>query len=135
MIPSTSRAPRFRTRRKLALVAGPALVAVPPASAQATLTQVTSFGSNPGNLQMYGTAATSARRDSAGSSVTSATIMIGMVRRWAATDQKDSARQAIRESIVLPLTNPGWLRMLKYLYVNLRNRAIASADSYLTRHS
>lgn len=53
---------RPRTRRRLGLLAVPAAAALvlaalavgrPAAAQAATLTQVTSFGSNPGNLQMY----------------------------------------------------------------------------------
>jgi hypothetical protein len=60
---------------------------------------------------------------------TAATIMIGMVRRWAAMDHADPVRRKIKEDIVIPLTQPGWLRLLKVLYVGLR----AKIHAVLTR--
>jgi hypothetical protein len=51
---------------------------------------------------------------------TAAKIMIGVVRRWATMDRTDPVRKEIREDIVLPLTRPWWLRLLKILYVHLR---------------
>jgi hypothetical protein len=51
---------------------------------------------------------------------TAAKIMIGMVRRWAAEDHTDPVRKKIKEDIVIPLTRPWWLRLLKILYVHLR---------------
>jgi hypothetical protein len=52
--------------------------------------------------------------------LTTAQIMIGMVRRWATTDPPDPIRRKIREHIVIPLTQPSWLRLLKVLYIKLR---------------
>jgi hypothetical protein len=57
---------------------------------------------------------------------TAAKIMIGMVRRWAAEDHTDPVRKKIKEDIVIPLTRPWWLRLLKILYVHLRTLAKAA---------
>lgn len=51
---------------------------------------------------------------------TPAMIMIEVVRRWAAVDRKNPARRQIKEAIVIPLTRPWWLRLLKILYIHLR---------------
>lgn len=52
--------------------------------------------------------------------LTTAKIMIGIVRRWAATDRTDPIRRQIKEHIVIPLTQPRWLRVVKMSYVKLR---------------
>jgi hypothetical protein len=52
--------------------------------------------------------------------LTTAKIMIGIVRRWAATDRTDPICRQIKEHIVIPLTQPRWLRVVKMSYVKLR---------------
>ena len=59
-------------------------------------------------------------------SPTAAEIMIGMVRRWATVDHADPVRRTIKEDIVIPLTQPAWLRLLKVLYVGLRTKIYAA---------
>jgi hypothetical protein len=51
---------------------------------------------------------------------TTAEAMIGMVRRWAATDHKDPVRREIKDSIVIPLTRLWWIRLLKRMHIRLR---------------
>jgi len=51
---------------------------------------------------------------------TAAEIMIGMVQRWASQDPTNFTRQEIKEDIVIPLTQPRWLQLLKELYIYLR---------------
>jgi hypothetical protein len=65
-----------------------------------------------------------ARRDP-----TTAKIMISVVRRWAAADRSDPVRQEIKEDIVIPLTRPWWLRLLKIIYVHVRTLIKARQQS------
>lgn len=53
---------------------------------------------------------------------TRAALMIETARRWAAIDHKDPVRRQIKEAIVIPLTEPWWLRVLKATYVRVRSR-------------
>ena len=58
---------------------------------------------------------------------TRAQIMIGIVQTWAAAvAPADPGRRDIRDGIVIPLTQPGWRRLLKRLYRRLR-RAVREA--------
>ena len=52
-----------------------------------------------------------------------ARMMMNMARGWAAADPADPARREIKEAIVIPLTRPWYLKLLKVLYVWLRTRA------------
>lgn len=49
-----------------------------------------------------------------------AKTMIDVVRRWAAADRANPIRRKIKEDIVIPLTSPWWLRLLKIFYVWVR---------------
>jgi DNA polymerase III delta prime subunit len=49
-----------------------------------------------------------------------AKTMIHVARRWAAADPTNTVRRKIKEDIVIPLTSPWWLRLLKFLYVWVR---------------
>lgn len=51
---------------------------------------------------------------------TTAEVMIGLVRRWAAVDRTDPVRRQVKEAIVIPLTRPWWLRLVKLAYVHAR---------------
>jgi len=55
-----------------------------------------------------------------------AEFMIGVVRRWAATDSTDIIRTGINDDIVIPLTNPWWLRLVRVMHAKLRMRALTS---------
>jgi hypothetical protein len=55
-----------------------------------------------------------------------AKLMIDVAQRWAATDPIDIIRTEIKDQIVIPLTHPWWLRMLKVVYAKLRTRVITS---------
>jgi hypothetical protein len=57
--------------------------------------------------------------------LTPAKIMIDLARRWAAANRTDPIRREIKEAIVIPLTKPWWLRLLKLLYVHMRTRLTA----------
>lgn len=57
-----------------------------------------------------------------------AKFMIELVRRWAAADPKNPVRRKIKEDIVIPLTSPWWLRLLKILYVWVRTRVVSIRD-------
>lgn len=84
----------------------------------------------PGIVQVFVTAATSsitaavrygttqARRDP-----TTAELMIDMVLSWAEVDRADRVRQAINEGIVIPLTRPWWLRLVRLVLMRLRTGA------------
>jgi hypothetical protein len=49
-----------------------------------------------------------------------AKVMIDIVQRWAAVDPTDTIRREIKNHIIIPLTYPWWLRLLKVLYAKLR---------------
>jgi hypothetical protein len=51
---------------------------------------------------------------------TRAKIMIDVARQWAMDDRADPIRKEIKEDIVIPLTSPLWLKLLKILYIRLR---------------
>ena len=55
-----------------------------------------------------------------------AKLMIDVAQRWAATDPADIIRTRIKDQIVIPLTYPQWLRLLKAIYANLRTRITTS---------
>ena len=55
-----------------------------------------------------------------------AKLMIDVAQRWAATDPTDIIRAGIKDQIVIPLTYPWWLRLLKVIYAKLRTRLITS---------
>ena len=55
-----------------------------------------------------------------------AKLMIDVAQRWAATDPADIIRAGIKDQIVIPLTYPWWLRLLKAIYAKLRTRVITS---------
>lgn len=57
-------------------------------------------------------------------------IMIGLVRRWATEDPTDAVRKRIKEAIVIPLTRPWWLSLLKTLYVHVRALVKAARQRY-----
>jgi len=63
----------------------------------------------------------SRQTESATPRLSAAQIMIGMVQRWANLDPTNLTRQEIKEDIVIPLTGPRWLQLLKEFYVYLRN--------------
>src|SRR5690606_21205396 len=44
-----------------------------------------------------------------------AQTMIDIVRRWAMADPTDPSRRGIAEDIVIPLTHPWWLRLLRIM--------------------
>jgi hypothetical protein len=52
--------------------------------------------------------------------------MISVVRRWATTDSTDIIRTGINDDIVIPLTYPWQLRLMRVIYAKLRMRAITS---------
>lgn len=54
---------------------------------------------------------------------TTAKVMIDVVQRWAAADPTDTIRTGIMEHIVISLTHPWWLRLLKILHAKLRTLA------------
>lgn len=49
-----------------------------------------------------------------------AQTMIDIVRRWAMADPTDPSRRGIAEDIVIPLTHPWWLRLLRIMRARLR---------------
>jgi hypothetical protein len=51
---------------------------------------------------------------------TTAKIMISIAENWAAVDRANPVRREIKEGIVIPLTRPWWLRLVKLVYVYLR---------------
>jgi hypothetical protein len=55
-----------------------------------------------------------------------AKIMMWLVRRWAAAAPRDRIRRDIKDDIVIPLTRPWWLRLLKGLYALLRTSFAAA---------
>jgi hypothetical protein len=55
-----------------------------------------------------------------------AEFMISVVRRWATTDSTDIIRTGINDDIVIPLTYPWQLRLMRVIYAKLRMRAITS---------
>jgi hypothetical protein len=55
-----------------------------------------------------------------------ARFMIDVVQRWAALDPDDTGRGEIEEYIVIPLTRPWWLRLIKTLYMGVRGRRRAN---------
>jgi hypothetical protein len=54
------------------------------------------------------------------SGLITAEVMIDVVRLWAALDRTDPIRKQVKEAIILPLTRPWWVRLLKVGYVRLR---------------
>lgn len=59
-----------------------------------------------------------------GTGAIAAELMIDLVRRWAAADPTNPLRRRIKEGIVIPLTSPRWLRLLKILYVRVRTLVV-----------
>lgn len=55
-----------------------------------------------------------------------AEVVTDLVRRWAAEDRTDRVRREIKEAIVIPLTHPSWLRLLKIIYVHTRRSITTS---------
>lgn len=63
-----------------------------------------------------------------GAGTLAADVMIELVRRWAAADPGNPVRRKIKEDIVIPLTTPWWLRLLKMMYVWLRTLVVNLRD-------
>jgi hypothetical protein len=63
-----------------------------------------------------------------GAGTLAAEVMIELVRRWTATDPGNPVCRRIKEDIVIPLTTPWWLRLLKMMYVWLRTLVVNLRD-------
>jgi hypothetical protein len=66
--------------------------------------------------------------DPVGAGTTAAEFMIELVRHWAATDPRNPVRKKIKEDIVIPLTTPWWLRLLKMMYAWVRTLVVNLRD-------
>lgn len=60
------------------------------------------------------------RSGSAKPNPASAEFVIGIVRRWAAVGPADAIRTQLKDEIVIPLTRPLWLRLLRIISAKLR---------------